>query len=472
MIALDTIKDSLAGSGDRYSAYALALEWTVDRLRDIPRYLLPPVEGEAGEAALQRLGRRATSAGPRAFKHIRDGSIGEVNWGGNDDELDEALTKLHLNALARRLFERAAIGGIMVGIVATPDGGMPTIRRLGGYVEPITDPYDYDFVRGIAQVTIARAAGLAGDLKYRVRVYDLEDSTVREWTGLSRPEGMKTDVEAVAVEYLPRYRIMQTGADGIPVGDFQTALPLIQSEWASQVRGDRVEEATGFPQALIRGEVLSGVDKRGPTNIIEMSPEGDFRFVIPGDLAPMHEHHDRKLERLQNDLRLPGGSLGAQTPSGEALREAAVKYVQMCGTYADAMEGLLNELVSDFARATGSRPAAISVDINREYEKAVKIEGIISLYDHGLIPHAVAVREIHPFVATMTSEEVEAFVAREAGTILDVAMSTSGRTSEERMEEATEERANALQTLIGAGVDPDAAARVVGLAGIRFAGTN
>lgn len=469
MITVETIKASLDDASTRYDRYAEALKWTVGELDKVPAYLLPPAVGDAGQDALLRLGRRATSAGPRAFQHIRDGTIGEVNWGGDDPQVDKALEALDRGGLAERLFERAAVGGMMVGIVAESETGDLTIRRLGGYVEPITDPYDYDIVRGIAQVT--HDTKERGDVRYRVRVYDLTSGTVREWRKLTKPNGMMADAEAVPVPFLPRFRIMQAGPSGLPVGDLQRALPLIQSEWASQVRGDRTEEATGFPQAVIKGEVLSGVEKRGPTNIIEMSPEGDFKFVIPGDLEPMHRHHDRKLERLREELRLPGGSLGAQTPSGEALREAATKFVQMCSRYAEALSGVMTELMADYAVAIGATPVEVVVSINREYEKAIKVDLVIELWSNGLIPLEAAVREIHPFIPTMSSKELEAFIARETRT-LPSTLAPSRATPDEMMEEATKERADALKILIEAGVDPAAAARVVGLPGIQFRGTN
>ena len=467
MVAVETIRESLSGAAVRYERYGEVIEWTVGELSEVPAYLLPPPEGEAGQKALTRLGRRAISSGPRCLQHIRDGVLGNVNWGGQDDELDAGLEDVDLDVLAERLFERAATSGFMVGVVAIPEDegdNAPTIRRLGGYVEPITDPYDYDVVRAIAQITHA------GN-KWRVRVYDVNEPILREWTNLSSLGDIKEDAEPQAIPYPPRYRVLQAGANGLPVGDLGRALPLIQSEWASQVRGDRAEEATGFPQGVLKGEVLSGVDKRGPTSIIEVSDGGDFKFVLPGDLGPMHTHHQMKLRRLQEELRLPSGSLGTQTPSGEALREAASKFVQMVTRYAGALAGLLTELVEDYADAISARATPVSVDINREYEKGLKIEGIINLFEHDLIPHAVAVREVHPFVPTMTSAEVEAFLARRGSDLLVAPMLPSRMTaSEVAFDEDMTARADAFQKLVAAGVERGSAARIVGLEGAQFAG--
>ena len=408
MLTIDHIRDSLNGVDHRYSRYVTTLQWTVGQLTSVPSYLLPPPQGDEGYAALNRLGKRATSIGPRVYEQIRDGTIGHVNWGGdNEGDIDQRLEQIDLEDLAEKLFERAAVSGLIAGIVSGQADAL-SIRRLGGYVEPITDEYDYDIVRGVAQVT-AELERIQGSTSYNIRVFDFETGTVREWLKVTDPHALKEDAEPVPA-LMPRIHVLQTGPDGLPVGAFARALPLFQSEWASQVRGDRVEESTGFPQAVVKGEV-HGADQRGPTQIIEVSEGGDYKYVIPGDLSQIHEHHDRKLERIREDMRLPGGSLGGQTPSGEALREASAKFTQQCHRYAQALEGVINDLVIDYARAAGIRAApTVTVEINRDYEREAHIESIRDLFKDKLIPLAVAVREISPYIGTMTSEDVEAFI--------------------------------------------------------------
>ena len=408
MLTIDHIRDSLNGVDHRYSRYVTTLQWTVGQLTSVPSYLLPPPQGDEGYAALNRLGKRATSIGPRVYEQIRDGTIGHVNWGGgNEGDIDQRLEQIDLEDLAEKLFERAAVSGLIAGIVSGQADAL-SIRRLGGYVEPITDEYDYDIVRGVAQVT-AELERIQGSTSYNIRVFDFETGTVREWLKVTDPHALKEDAEPVPA-LMPRIHVLQTGPDGLPVGAFARALPLFQSEWASQVRGDRVEESTGFPQAVVKGEV-HGADQRGPTQIIEVSEGGDYKYVIPGDLSQIHEHHDRKLERIREDMRLPGGALGGQTPSGEALREASAKFTQQCQRYADALESVINDLVNDYARAAGiSAAPTVTVEINRDYEREAHIESIRDLFKDKLIPLAVAVREISPYIGTMTSEDVEAFI--------------------------------------------------------------
>lgn len=408
MLDFEYIRASLDGVAARYDAYLDALKWSVGPMTDIPRELLPRPEGDAGEQALNRLARMAVSAGPTLLQQIRDGVIGDVNWGGDSNQLDKRLEELDLDVLAEKLLERGLVGGFMCGIVAQVSPGQYVIRRLGGYVEPITDEFDYDTVRGIAQVMRERPRN--GQSRYTVRAYDLETSTLREWRDVTSPDQMRNDVEPMALEFVPRFVVLQVGADGLPVGDMQRALPLIKAEWASQVRGDRVEEATGFPQAVVKGDVLSGVDKRGPTNIIEISADGDYKFVLPGDLSQIHEHHDRKVERLYSTLRLPAGSLGGQTPSGEALREAAVKFVQMCSRYASSLSTLMTDLTADLAMAHGLEPVPVTVSIDREVARELEINTVLSLWNAELISFGAAVRAISVHVPTWPAAEVEAFI--------------------------------------------------------------
>src|SRR5690554_4452238 len=96
MIELDAIRDSVTGIATRLENYHTALEWSIGPLSTTPTHLLPPPEGDAGRMALNRLTRMASSQGPRVFQHIRDGVLGNINWGGDDDELDAALEAVDL----------------------------------------------------------------------------------------------------------------------------------------------------------------------------------------------------------------------------------------------------------------------------------------------------------------------------------------------------------------------------------------
>ena len=410
----DALKAQLPSLASRASEYAEAVRWMTGRLKEIPASLLPPVEGEEGYNVLSRIGRQALSVGPRALSIKRFGVIGDVNWGASTPAMDEKLRGVKLEQLAHRILERGLASGLFVGIASEdPDSREKSIRRLGGHVEPIFDTYDQDVVLGILQ--LQAEAGGTGQERYRLRVFDFEREAMLEWTGLTDLSRVDLARASVSDAPMPRYAIAEQGPDGFPLGEFTRALPLLKSEWASQVRGDRVEEATGFPQLKIKGEV-EGVDKRGVTRLIELEADGDAAFLIPGDLSQMHAHHDRKLERIRDDLLLPGGALGGQTPSGEALREANQKFIASCKAYAVLLSGLLTELVADLAALEPElgKPPEITVDINREYEKAERLQMILDLKAAGLIERGAAVRAISVYVPTWSDDKVEQFIA-EAG---------------------------------------------------------
>lgn len=416
MIDIEHIKNSLDGAVNRYDEFLETMRWFIGPLGDIPRELLPAPEGDAGQQALSRLAKMAVSSGNHIYQQVRDGIVGEVNWGGKSEGLDERLEELDLRNLAEKLVERGLISGFMAGVVNVDEEGVPTISRLGGYVEPLTDPYDYDRVVGVVQIMRERSSTTTGTSRYTVRVYDLQARVVHVWKDVSDMSRLGPADEELEVMFPPRVYVLQTGSDGHPIGDMQRVLPLVKSEWASQVRGDRVEEATGFPQAVVKGDVLSGVDKRGPTNIIELSADGEYAFVLPGDLSQIHEHHDRKLHRLRESARLPAGSLGAQTPSAEALREAAVKFVQMCNRYARALSAICTELVDDLAEFYGAHEVVpVVVTIDREVARQQEIESVLELWEAGLMPFGEAVRAVSVYVPTWSSSEVEAWVEEQEG---------------------------------------------------------
>jgi len=254
---------------------------------------------------------------------------------------------------------------------------------------------------------------------YRVRLWDFTESNpvVREWDRVTDPSSLRDDGEPLDVPYAPHYAIMQVGPDGLPIGEFQQSLPTVKAEWASQVRGDRVEESTAFPLMKIKGEVL-GTDKRGPTRVVEVDLAGDVAYLLPGDLTQMHAHHDRKLERLREDMSLPGGALGTQTPSGEALREANQKFIASSRAYATAVQAILSNSVGDYLRLNGvSEETPVSVDINREFEKEQRVRFVVELYREGLLPLDAAVRSISVYLPDWSDEMVEAFIAQQTRTV-------------------------------------------------------
>src|SRR5690606_6842874 len=114
--------------------------------------------------------------------------------------------------------------------------------------------------------------------KWTVRIYDLATRTMREWRGLTKPEAAATkeptDEVGPSPEYpagapIPRFVVLnRKPKTHWPFGEIDRLLPLIQSDWSSQLRGDRAEENTAFPQLKIVGEVEDGTGERSTAHIL------------------------------------------------------------------------------------------------------------------------------------------------------------------------------------------------------------
>ncbi len=404
------VKAALEDIENRAMSTAEAYEWATGKLSFIPTSLLPTSASLEERAALERLARMVTSLGPRALTVLKNGTLGDINWGAGGVKLDEAMRLLRLPQLAQRFHLQGRVAGMIAGHVYTPEGSdAPRIQRLGGYLEPLRDPEDMDYEWGIYQAILVKLS--LGREHWLVRIYDLETKLVYEWSDLRKPTEIGRVPEPLSGLRMPRYRILHEDADGLPVGEFMTALPVLKSEWASQLRADRVEEATAFAQLLIKGEV-KGYERRGATRVILASESGDAKYITPGDLSQIHAHHDRKLERLRQLLNLPGGYLGGQTPSGEALMEAAQDYMSSCDVMATAIGELLTELTADYFEAAGIRGASpnVSISVNRNRVKDQVITQVRDLVKDGLLDRASGIRVISQFFDEIADTRVEAFI--------------------------------------------------------------
>ena len=276
--------------------------------------------------------------------------------------MDEALREQDLESLADELLESAHYCGVLAGIMRRDgDTGALRLEPLVGHLEPVFAPNSPTMVVGLIHAWVVNT-------KWTVRVYDTNERSMSEWRGLSHPNKVAStmpDLEvARSAEYpdgapTPRFVVTGRDASNMPLGDLAKVLPLIKSDWSSQLRADRSEENTAFPQLKIKGEVKSDPGERSSAHIIRaFGGRRRADFLAPGDLSQLHNHHNRKLERLREDAMMPGGFLGSQTPSGEALREANAKFISVCAWYAKRLSRVLTLLVADLARrASDRRPA-------------------------------------------------------------------------------------------------------------------
>lgn len=418
MLTNDIIQDQLKGLSSRAARKGEAERWGTAQLEFLPEHLLPRIN-EKMRAKIERLAKMAQSVGARVVSTVKFGTLGSVNWGGDATDLDPELEALDLEQLADELLEEGLYSGLFDGVVRRSERGNLVIEPFMGYTEPLRAKDSPTEIIGYVHAWLETAQGSP---KWAIRIYDFETSTLYEQRGLTEPH--KFDLaKALMVEPTeefpdgaptPRYAQIGRGRGKQPLGHIAKLLPLIRSDWASQVRGDNAEEATSFPQLAVKGEVQSGTNERSPNNVIEVGTDGDAWFLEPGKLEQIHEHSDRKLIRLREDAMMPGGFLGNDSPSGEALREANAKFISFCRYLAKRLSSVLTQLVRDYARAQGlNDDITVSVNINREFEMQAEIDRIITLLDAGLVDFAEAVRTTSIYVPNWTNESIEKFILRE-----------------------------------------------------------
>lgn len=439
MIDLALVKAELNSVTRRATKRYEAEEWGTGQFDSPPYNLLPTLPAAALEAA-RKLADQAQSMGPRIVGIKKFLTIGDINWGGDDKELDELLRGQDLEALADEMFEQALYSGMLVGIVrrgrrgegddGEPLAGEPVIEPLTGHVEPLYDAENPSRVAGIFQAWLPLDTREKG---WRVRIYDFDERTMTEWHKLQQPYmvGGRPAFDPVRNAPMPRFQILRRGRGRLPIGDMELALPLLKSDWSSQVRGDRAEQSTAFAQMLIRGQVDDGTNDRSPTNVIRVTVDGDAKYLTPGDLTQIHAHHDRKIDRLRRDANLPGGVLSGSNISGEALREDNMHAIADAKAKAKKLQRFLTDLARDFAREH-NRPAdtlEVTVSINKDFEAATALDRIVMLFDKGLLEFGAAVRAVSVYVPTWSDPDVEAYI-KQAGEVVGEEPTTAGGAEE------------------------------------------
>lgn len=378
----------------------------------------PPRPGDtAGEQAWKRLRKQLQSAGPRALRAKLDAAIGTVNWGGdNKDNIDAHLKTLDLEQLAERLATDVTITGIAAVLASVPaEGSEPKLTRLSGYLEPITDPDDIDSITGLFQAWPVSNPRLT----WTVRVYDFIELEMREWTGLTDPSHVgRSPSRIIPNASMPRVLIPQID-DGLVLGEFVIALPRLQALYATEFRLTRVEEIAAFPRLFLKGKVE--VENAGsPASILRGGVDSDAHFLEPGNIEQLRAQRSTRREDLRDDLALPGGFLGNDSPSGEALREANTRYYQSSRKLAQNISKLLTQGIADYCAllnmAATETPEAV-VNPNYEYMRETISSTILAEYAAGVIPLAIVARELQVFHPTWTDEELESFIATREGVV-------------------------------------------------------
>uniref|UniRef100_A0A7C5VFT7 Phage portal protein n=1 Tax=Thermus caliditerrae TaxID=1330700 RepID=A0A7C5VFT7_9DEIN len=400
----------LGAVGQRMKELETAWDIALGLYRPAQGELTPPPASPAGQEAFARIVQRVGSYGPRVLATLVNAAVGDVNWGGDSRRLDRVLSFQDLHALARGLAEDYVVSGVAAGYVYSPDGVTPRIGRIRGYVQAYLDPEDSDRVTGLYQaVQVMR--GSPPRTGYQVRVWDLEERVARVWERLQSPTELARAPDRVVEGVVPRFRFYALHESGAPLSLFLQNLPMFLDLYTSDLYLARVEELSAYPIPVFGPE--TEVQRIGPGLPIR----GEFRWERPGDLEELRRQRREKLERLRDAFALPGGFLGNDSPSGEALREANVRFYQQAQAIARAISGLLTELVADYARALGEEPVPVTVSPANAGRMAEVAQTVAFLYEKGLLPLRVAARELQPFFPTWSDEELEEWLQRQEGLV-------------------------------------------------------
>ena len=199
----------------RAAQAAESLDWLDGQQTLNHTELVPPFDpGSDGEAAWRRFRKQVQSLGPRAFRFKRDGTLGNINWGGDNPEgIDERLRDLNLTSLATQALKRLVANGIAAGWAYQPENGNPKAQLLGGHIEPLYSEDDAaGEVIGLYQV---RAKPVQDNVRYTIRVYEFGSEpgvgNILEWDNAQSRTDLGLPPEELTETSVPRF--VTTGRD-------------------------------------------------------------------------------------------------------------------------------------------------------------------------------------------------------------------------------------------------------------------
>lgn len=401
-------------------------------------YLLPAAHNQARKRAYTRALRQMQTLGPRIMHTKADAILGAITWSGEDEAVDEMLTSLDLLGFARKLLPSLLVDGIAAGMAHTMDDGETRITRLGGYLQPYVNEYDMDQIDGLYQAWSTSVftsekltsgtrdsdfdtndSNFTRSYRWTVRIYDWSDgeenATIREWRNLSNPTFLGATPTTIENAPVPRLAIAQTTNDGLPIGEMLQAAPSLMALWKTEANLTLVEELAAFPMLAIKGN--GNVEAIGPAEPIALDADGDAYWMEPGNLDQLRAQRAIRMERIREDLALPGGFIGNDSPSGEAFKEANIRFRQNARGYSEALSTVLTKLLVDYAALTGIQPETVFVTPTVEYDFAEKAQWTISLYEKGIIPLDIAAREMQAYYGHWDDQELQEWLARQSSTI-------------------------------------------------------
>jgi hypothetical protein len=372
--------------------------------------------GTARHAAFLRAIKNTSTTVPLILsKSLAGIDFGSITWSDAEaqrDAVDDALARVPLARIARDLATELKITGVAAGMSHTPtdpDGRpqAPTIEVLTGINVPYTDPTRPGSITGWYRALQYSDDAMGGVLRWWVEAYDFvgDDITVhRVWRELADPTALATtpddEFESTA---RPRFALAGIQPDGLPSSPMLANAGRILGLYATELRLATSEELSAFPMLVTRGE--AEMEQVGPAEVITVDADGDAKWLDPGKLGELRDQANLKRDQLREAFNLPGGSLGGQTPSGEALAEANRSFMQESRSLAGELEKTLTDLATDYLAILGLPPVSVSVPIDRSYTTASLLDVVEKGIDLGAIPQAVAARMFQSFVGNAYSDD-------------------------------------------------------------------
>jgi len=344
----------------------------------------------------------------------------------------------------------------MACVAHDTEEGTPTITRLGGVIEPITQPSNRDNVIGLyrtwqehqnSYLPGNQSAFDDGDSRnivmdeggsWSVEVWDWSEDTTGGfskrtlWSGLADP----TDLEKPPVSIdentsRPRFRVRSWTSDGLAVGEIERSLPTIKALWATDCRLILSEELTSYPMLLALGGVdVDGESKSravvGPGEVWTGTKDATVEWLEPGNLKELREERAMRAERVRMDVNLPGGFLGTASPSGEALKEANLSAQLSNQAYARDLSELLTEVTTDLANIANTEIGAISVSPFKQKDYLSEVQTAIKLFQEGIVPLSVTVNKVKDLYPTWSDDDATEWITSQSQIIDPDTFLTSG----------------------------------------------
>ena len=434
----------------------------LDRVREMldgtyepPNGLITPrfQPGTSRHHAYQRALRRTSTSVPVIInKGLAGLDFGNITWSDAEtgaSRADDEIKALDLPSIARQIAVDYKLTGVCAAMASTPrkEGGGygdPIVSVLTGVNVPYTDPRDPGRVNGWYRAV--QYIHDDGDLKWWVEVYDFldEQRTVhRVWEALMDPTALggapDQEYESPA---RPRYALYGVQPDGLPHSTLLAGMGRIMGLYSTELMLASSEELSGFPMLLTKGQVE--VDQVGPAEVIAADDDGDAAWLDPGKLAELREQAAYKRDLIRELFNLPGGSMGGQTPSGEALQEHNRGFLQETRSGSDALSGVLSAVASDYLALHDLPPVTVSVPIDRSYTTSSLLEVVEKGVDLNAIPDSVAARWFQSALgAGYSDEELEEFLEekRERRTAMPVPGFLSPRDDDDDEDEGEDDGA-------------------------------